>query len=62
MTGAYDEDHLQNLAEVLRHLQLHDITMKKSKSYFIGCVSRHQIDSEGHHATVDKGNGESPNS
>ena len=30
-----DEDHFQNLAEVLRHLQLQGIRKKKSKCYFM---------------------------
>ena len=35
VTRADDEDHLQNLAEVLRGLQLHGIRMKKSKRHFM---------------------------
>ena len=57
VTGADDDDHLQNLAEVLRRLQINDIGMKKNKCHFMetsivykGC----RIDSEGLHTTADK--------
>ena len=57
MTGADDEDHFQNLAEVLRHLQLNGIRMKKSKYRFMETLVvylGHQIYSEGLCATADK--------
>ena len=57
VTGADDEDHLQTLAEVLRHLQLHGIRLKKSKCHSMDTSVVYQgyrIDSEGLHATADK--------
>ena len=35
VTVADDEDHLQNLAEVLKCLQIHGIRMKKSKCHYM---------------------------
>ena len=57
MTRADDEDHLQNLAEVHRHLQLHGLRMQKSECHFWETsviFLWHQINLEGLHAAVDK--------
>ena len=57
LVNSNNEEHLQNLAEVLRHLELHGIRMKKSKCYLLEIsvvYLGHQIDSEGLHATAYK--------
>ena len=57
VTRADDEDHLQNLAEFLKHLQFHGYQNKKSKYHFLETsvvYLGHQIDSERIHATADK--------
>ena len=57
MTGADDDTHLRNLAEVLERLEKHGIRMKKSKCTFMqGSVEYlgHRVDAEGLHTTSDK--------
>ena len=57
VAGADDEDHLQNLAEILKRLQLHGIRINRSKCHFMKTsvvYLGHQIDLEGLYATVDK--------
>ena len=57
MPGADDDDHLLNLAEAFRRLQLHGIRMKKSKCHFMETLVVYlgnQIDSEGLHAIAVK--------
>lgn len=57
VTGATDEEHLQNLEEVFHRLQAHSIRMKRSKCYFmqdsVACLG-HLVDAEGIHATPEK--------
>ena len=57
VTGATDEEHLQNLEEVFRRLQAHGIRMKRSKCYFMRdsvAYLGHLVDAEGIHATPEK--------
>ena len=57
VTGKDDDDHLQNLASVLRQLQKYSIRVKKSKCAFLKQSVEylgHKIDSEGLHAVTSK--------
>ena len=57
ITGTTEEEHLQNLEEVLRRLQQHGITLKRSKcKFFQDSVEylRHCIDGQGLHTLPAK--------
>ena len=57
ITGAANEEHLQNLEEVLRRLQTYGIRMKRSKCYFMRdsvAYLGHVVDADGIRATPEK--------
>ncbi len=57
ITGTTDEEHLANLAEVLRRLREHGVRLKKDKCRFLRDSVEylgHRIDSKGLHATDSK--------
>ena len=57
VTGANDEEHLENLREVFKRLESHGLRLKKSKCKFLQSSVEylgHQIDSQGLHAMTDK--------
>ena len=57
VTGADDEEHLRNLAEVLQQLKRYGVRVKKSKCSFMKASVEylgHRIDTEGLHTTPDK--------
>ncbi len=57
VTGENDNQHLHNLAEVLKRLQLHGVRMKKAKCQFMQASVEylgHRIDADGLHTTDSK--------
>ena len=57
ITGKTDEEHLEHLEEVLRHLLRHGIHVKWAKCRFLQPsvdFLGHRVDAEGIHATEDK--------
>ena len=57
VTGASEEQHLWNLEEVLRRLQHHGISIKRSRCVFFQNAVEylgHCIDREGLHTTTKK--------
>ena len=57
ITGTTEDEHLQNLDEVLRRLQHHGITVKRSKCHFLKDSVEylgHKIDADGLHTTTKK--------
>ena len=57
VTGANDEEHLENLREVFKHLESHGLHLKKSKCKFLQSSVEylgHRTDSQGLHAMTDK--------
>ena len=58
-TGINDNQHLENLAEVLRQLEKHGLWLKKSKCMFLQTEMEylgHRVDAEGLHPTEEKRN------
>ena len=57
VTGSTDEEHLQNLAEVLKRIQQAGLRLKKEKCEFLAksvVYLGHMIDEKGLHPTTDK--------
>ena len=57
VTGSTDEEHLQNLVEVLKHIQKAGLRLKKEKCEFLAksvVYLGHKIDAKVLHATTDK--------
>ena len=57
VTGADDQTHLHNLAEVLQRLEQHGIKLAKAKCSFMKPLVDylgHRVDTEGLHTTADK--------
>ena len=57
VTGANDQTHLHNLAEVLQRLKQHGIKLSKTKCSFMKPsvdYLGHRVDAEGLHTTADK--------
>ena len=57
VTGSTDEEHLQNLVEVLKRIQKAGLRLKKEKCEFLAksvVYLGHKIDAKGLHPTIDK--------
>lgn len=57
ITSANDEEHLQNLEQVLQQLEAEGVRLKKSKCQFLKPSVEylgHRVDAAGLHPTTDK--------